>query len=254
LIVLLAETMWLYTSLLIANRNLQRERANKLAGAEAAVAAIAHEIRQPLAAMNTRAGAGQRFLNRTSPDVGEAKLLFEQIKGDALRANEVCESFLTLFRESNQVTGVVDVNQLALESIELLHNELANRSVTTTTKLASELPLIPGSRGQLREVLLNLIQNAIEAVTMSTDRPRVISVATERLDSDSVLISLQDTGPGIDPERLPNIFNSFVTTKAKGTGLGLGICKMLVDRHGGKLSAVSDTGGGARFEITLPTK
>ena len=237
--------MRLYARLSIANRNLRRERANKLASAEAAVAAIAHEMRQPLAGISIRAGAGQRFLDRTSPDVVEAKLLFEQIKGDTFRANEVFESFLALFRESNQVGGVVDMNELSLEVIELLHNELGVHNVTTNTKLASELPLIPGSRGQLREVLLNLVQNAIEAMTTTTNGPRVISVATERLDSDSVLISLQDTGPGIDPQKLPRIFDSFVTTKAKGTGLGLGICKMIVDRHGGKLSAASDASCGS---------
>ena len=192
-----------------------------------------HEIRQPLTGMSTRAGAGRRFLDRASPDVAEAKLLFEQIIGDVSRANEVCESFLTLFRESNQVRGVVNMNELVLEALELMHNELGDHKVTTTTKLAPEPPIIPGSKGQLREVLLNLIQNAIEAMTTTTNRPRSITVATERVDSDSVLISLQDTGPGIDPQKLPNIFDSLVTTKAKGTGLGLGICKMLVERHDG---------------------
>jgi signal transduction histidine kinase len=88
----------------------------------------------------------------------------------------------------------------------------------------------------------------------TTNRPRIITVVTRRLDPDSVVVSLQDTGPGIDPQRLPTIFDSFVTTKPKGTGLGLGICKMVVDRHLGKLSAASDPGTGARFEITLPTK
>jgi len=142
---------------------------------------------------------------------------------------------------------------LAHEAIELLHNELGVHNVTTIKKLAPELPLIPGTRGQLRELLLNLIQNAIEAMAMTTNRPRIMTVATGRLDSNSVLISVQDTGPGIDPQRLPTIFDLFVTTKAKGTGLGLGICKIVVDRHGGRLSAASDAGAGARFEITLPT-
>ena len=199
LIVLLSETMRLYTRLSISNRNLQRERANRLAGAEAAVAAIAHEIRQPLASMSIRAGAGQRFLDRTSPDLVETKLLFEQIKSDSFRASELFESFLALSRESNQVSGVVDMNELALEVIELLHNELGAHNVTTTTKLSPELPIIPGSRGQLREVLLNLMHNAIEAMP-TTNAPRVIGVATEYLDSDSVLISLQHTGPGLIPK------------------------------------------------------
>ena len=140
------------------------------------------------------------------------------------------------------------------ENMELLHNDLSIHNVTTVKNFASELPPVLGSRGQLRELLLNLIQNAIEAMAATTNRPRIITVATERLDSDAIRISLQDTGPGIDPRKLPTIFDLFVTTKPKGTGLGLGICKMVVDRHRGKLSAASDAGAGARFEITLPTK
>ena len=251
LIVLVSETMRLYARLSIANRNLQRERANRFASAEAAVAAIAHEVKQPLTSMSMRAGAGQQFLDRASPDVGEAKLLFQQIKADAFRANEVFETFLALFRERNEPRGVVDMNELAREAAELLHNELGVHNVTVIKKFASQLPLIPGARGQLRELLLNLMQNAIEAMATTTNRPQIMTVAT-RLDSDSVRISVQDTGPGINPQRLPDIFESFVTTKAKGTGLGLGICKMVVDRHSGKLSAASDGGAGARFEITLP--
>jgi signal transduction histidine kinase len=119
--------------------------------------------------------------------------------------------------------------------------------------LASDLPSIQGNRGQLREVILNLVQNSIEAMATTT-KQRVISVVSGRHDSHSISISLQDTGPGIDPNKLASIFDPFVTTKAKGTGLGLAICKMIIEQHGGKLSVTSDTYyGGARFEVTLPT-
>jgi signal transduction histidine kinase len=252
LIVLLSETMRLYMRLSIANRNLQRESKNRLASAEATVAVIAHEIRQPLNSMSMRASAGQLLLNQASPDINEVRLLFQQIENDTRRANEVFKTFLTLFGERNEQRTLVDMNNLVRGVIELLHNELSANNVTTVKKFASELPPVLGSRGQLRELLLNLIQNAIEAMAATTNRPRIITVATERLDSSSVRISLQDTGPGIDPQKLPTIFDLFVTTKPKGTGLGLGICKMVVDRHRGKLSAASHAGGGARFEIMLP--
>ena len=254
LIALLAETVRLHARILIANRNLHRERENKLTRAEAVVAAIAHEVKQPLTAIRSYAAAGQRFLKRAEPDVDEAEKLFEQIKGSAFRTNEVFEDFRTLFRGGKQQREAVDINALTLEAIQLLRNEMDNHNITTRMKLTSELPAIAGNRGQLREVILNLVQNSIEAMATTTNRPRVISVITARRRSDSIAISLGDTGPGIDPKKKASIFDPFVTTKATGTGLGLAICKMIVERHDGELSAASDPNGGARFEITLPTK
>ena len=254
LVVLLWETMRLYANLSISNRELQRERANRLTSAEAVVAALAHEVRQPLSGMTSRAAAGQRFLDQAPPDIARAKKLFDQIKDAAFRANEVFENFLGLFKEGAQEHQPVDINVLALESVQLLRKELDDHNIVAHVMLASDLPSIQGNRGQLREVILNLVQNSIEAMA-TTKRQRVISVVSARHDSESISISLQDTGPGIDPNRLASIFEPFVTTKAKGTGLGLAICKMIIERHGGKLSASSDTHyGGARFEITLPTK
>ena len=147
----------------------------------------------------------------------------------------------------------MDINALTLEAIELLRKELDDHNIVAHTMLAPEMPVIQGNRGQLREVILNLLQNSIEAMATST-RHRLISIVTVRPDSDPISISLQDTGPGIDPSKLASIFDAFVSTKAKGTGLGLAICKMIIEQHGGKLSAASDTHyGGARFDITLPT-
>ena len=254
LIALLAETARLHASLSIANRNLQRGRENKLANAEVVVAAIAHEIRQPLTGISSQAAAGQRFLMRAEPDVDKAKKLFEQIEGATFRANEVLESFRGLLGGDKQEHETVDINALTLETIQLLRKELDERNIITLTKLAADLPVVPGRTGQIREVLLNLIQNSIEAMSVPTNRSRVISIVTERRDSDSIAISLQDTGTGIESKKLPSIFDPFVTTKAKGMGLGLAICKMIVDQHGGNLSAASDGNVGARFEIRLPTK
>ena len=246
LIALLSETVRLHARLL------QRQRENRLTSAEAVVAALAHEVRQPLAGMTTRAGAGSRFLDQTPPNIARAQALFEGIKGDALRANEVFEGFLSLFRGGDQEHQPVDMNALALEAVQLLRPELDDHNIVAQMMLASELPAIEGNRGQLREVLLNLIQNATEAMATTT-RQRVISVVTARHGSDSISISLRDTGPGIEPDKLASIFDPFVTTKAKGTGLGLAICEMIIRRHGGELSAASDVSGGACFKVTLPT-
>jgi signal transduction histidine kinase len=202
--------------------------------------------------MTNNAAAGKRFLDRASPDIAEAKNLFDQIKDAGFRANEVFENFLSLFRGGKKEHQPVDMNALALEAIYLLRKQLDDHNIVAHTMLASELPAIEGNRGQLREVILNLAQNSIEAMATIT-RQRVISVVTSRHGSDSISISLQDTGPGIDPNKLTSIFDPFVTTKANGTGLGLAICKMIIEHHGGKLSAVSDMHDGARFEVTLPT-
>jgi C4-dicarboxylate-specific signal transduction histidine kinase len=245
--------MRLYANLSISNRNLQRERANRLTSAEAVVAAIAHEIRQPLTGINLLATAGQHFLDRASPDVGMANKLFGQIRDAAFRASEVFDGFLSLFREGRQDRQAVDVNTLTLEATQLLRKDLDDHNVIARTKLASDLPIVEGHTGQLREVILNLMQNSIEAMASTTDRPRIISIATSPVGSNAISISLQDTGPGIEPEKLASIFDPFVTTKAKGTGLGLAICKMIVDQHRGKLLAATGENGGARFEITLPT-
>jgi len=253
LIALLAEMVILHARLSFANRNLQHERENKLTNAEAVVAAIAHELRQPLAAMTLNAAAGKNFLDRVPPDTAEAKNNFYAISHAGLLASEVFENFISLFRESKKEHQSVDMNALTLEAIHLLHQQLDDNNIFAHTMLTSELPTIQGNKGQLREVILNLLQNSIEAMNTST-KQRVIHVATAH-DRDSISISLQDTGPGIDPDKLASIFDTFITTKAKGTGLGLAICKMIIEQHGGKLSASSDTHyGGARFEITLPTK
>jgi signal transduction histidine kinase len=143
---------------------------------------------------------------------------------------------------------------LTLEAIQLLRNQMNNHNITTRMKLTSELPAIAGNRSQLREVIINLVQNSIEAMATTTNRPRVISVMTARSGSDSIAISLEDTGPGIDPKKKASIFEPFITTKATGTGLGLAISKMIVEWHDGELSAGSTPDGGARFEITLPNK
>ena len=252
LIVLLSEIVMLHAKLSIANNRLQREHENKLTSAEAVVAALAHEVRQPLTGMTSRAAAGRRFLDRTPPDLETAKRLFDQIKEAAFRANEVFESFLSLFRGGRQEHQAVDINVLAVEAVQLLRKELDDHNIVAHTMLDSELPAIQGNSGQLREVILNLVQNSIDAMA-TTRKQRVLSVVSGRHDSHSISISLQDTGPGIDPNKLTSIFDPFVTTKATGTGLGLAICKMIIEQHGGKLVASTDTHyGGARFEITIP--
>jgi signal transduction histidine kinase len=254
LIVLLWETMRLYATLAISNRELRRERAGRLTNAAAVVAAIAHEVRQPLTGIHLAAAAGRKLLDQAPPDVGTGGKLFGDIKDSALRANEVFDSLLRLFREGRQDLQAVDINALTLEATRLLRKNLNDHEVITSMNLASGLPVVWGHTGQLREVILNLIQNSIDAMAPTKDVPRIITIATVRHGAGDISLSVQDTGPGIEPRELASIFDPFITTRAKGTGLGLAICRMIVDQHGGNLSVAPSETGGARFEITLPTR
>src|SRR5207302_7321456 len=160
----------------------RREQDNKLMNLEAMASSIVHEVRQPLAAMTMNADAGKRFLDRASPDIAKARDLFDQIKDAGFRAGEVFENLLSLFRGGKKEHQPVDMNALALEAIELLRKELDDNNIVAHTMLESELPAIQGNRGQLREVILNLVQNSIEAMAATT-KQRIISVATARHDS-----------------------------------------------------------------------
>lgn len=251
LIVLLWETMRLYTNLAVANRELQRERANRLTNAAAGLAAIAHEIRQPLAGINMTASAGQKFLKRSPPDVSAAGELFGQITHASQRAGEVFTNILGLFRQSDRLQAV-DAAEAIVEATGLMEQQLEEHNVAIRADFAPDLPLVRANAGQLRTVILNVIQNSIEAMAPTTDKPRSIRIATSMLGSGAVCISFEHTGPGIEADDLEHIFDPFVATKAQGTGLGLAICRMVIEQQGGALTAGAGENGGARFEITLP--
>jgi PAS domain S-box-containing protein len=233
---------------------LERERDNKLTNVEAIVAAIAHEVRQPLMAIAINGSAARRFLARVPADINEATANLNHIINDCRRASEVFDSILTLFRREDQERHAIDVNEIALEVLESSRGELAEHRVTTRTELASELPPISGHRRQLQQVISNLVQNAIEAMENSTDRDRVLRVRTGLHNLDAIVVAVEDSGPGIDSKKLGSIFDAFFTTKSHGIGLGLAICRMIVERHGGRLTAASDANNGARFQFVLPTK
>jgi signal transduction histidine kinase len=159
-----------------------------------------------------------------------------------------------LFRRDDQERRAINVNEIALEVLQSSRGELAEHRVTTRTELASKLPLIPGHKGQLQQVISNLVQNAIEAMDNTADRDRVLQVRTGLQNNDAILIAVEDSGPGFDPKQLGSLFDAFFTTKSHGIGLGLAICRMIVERHGGQLTAASDGNTGARFQFILPTK
>ena len=237
-----------------SNMMLQRERNNKLMNIDAITSAIVHEVRQPLAAIATNGSAGIRWLTKTPPDFDEVRAAMTRIVRDSHRASQVLESIRALFKSADLEVQPVDLNGIALGALDLLRGELTDHGVITRTELAPELPLVGGHSGQLQEVMLNLVRNAIDAMDSITDRARVLRVRTECDGRDAIVVSVEDSGPGIDPKKVDSIFDAFVTTKPHGMGLGLAICRMIILRHEGQLSASAENKSGALFQFTLPIK
>jgi signal transduction histidine kinase len=144
------------------------------------------------------------------------------------------------------------VNEIVADVLRSFRAELREHGIASSIKLASSIPLINGNKFQLHQVILNLVHNAIEAMASASGQERTLRLLTQRQDPGSVVVAVQDTGPGIEPKRLNEIFDAFVTTKAQGTGLGLAICRTIIERHGGQLSAWSDGKNGALFQVVLP--
>jgi signal transduction histidine kinase len=235
-----------------ANMMLERERDNKLMSAQALTGAIAHEVRQPLASIVSNASAALRWLERTPPDHDELRAALNRIQGESHRTSEVFDAIRALFRKDDQGRQQVDVNEIIAEVLQSLREELKNHGVETRPEL-TELPLVDGNRSQLREVIFNLANNALEAMDSTTDRSRLLRVTTERRGRAAIAIAVEDSGPGIAPQKLDSIFSAFLTTKSQGMGLGLAICRMIVEQHGGQLTASSDGKNGALFQVVLPT-
>jgi signal transduction histidine kinase len=226
---------------------LKRERDNKLMNAQAIVRAIAHEVRQPI----TRITA-QRFLKMVPPEHDKAQAALDGIVSAGHRTSEIIDGFRALFAKSDQRQQLVNVNEVIRGALESISSELEDHHVEPRAELMSELPHVYGNRSQLQEVVSNLLVNAVEAMAATSDRDRMLRVKTELRDRKAVAVVVQDSGPGIDKDRLDGIFTAFVSTKPNGMGLGLAISRMIIDYHGGKLIALSDGKDGASFEFVLP--
>jgi len=234
-----------------SNLMLERERDNKLMNARAITAAIAHEVRQPLAAIATNASAARHFLRRPPPDHNEIEAALGRIIGESHRTSEVVDSIRALFRQTDETRQPVDLNEVVRGVLQSLGKEARDRGVAVRTALLSQLPHVVGHAGQLQEVVFNLTHNAIEAMAGTPDRTRLLQVRTEVRGSDAI-VEVEDSGPGIDPKQLDSIFGAFFTTKAQGMGLGLAICRMIIEQHGGQLTASSDGKNGTVFRFILP--
>jgi signal transduction histidine kinase len=249
---MLSESVRVYASLVRTNQMLRRERENKLTNVAAAVAAITHEVRQPLTGISTKSAAARRYLGQEPPNIDRAQAILGDLASASFQIDELLKSVGALFRSTNSEQQPIDVNELTLEAVQIMRDELTRHDIIVNTQLTDELPPIMGHRGQLQEVLLNLFQNAIDAMRTITDRSRVMRVGTELQGAKAVVISVEDSGPGIEPKKMSSVFDAFVTTKATGMGLGLAISQMIIERHGGQIVVVPNANNGAHFRITLP--
>ena len=230
---------------------LRREQNNRLMNLEAMTASISHEVRQPLAAIVSNGSAALRFLDHRPPNVEEVRSALHRMVGDSHRIGEVFDSLRALFGKPDREKELVDVNETAIEALRFLRWQLRNHKIFTLTHLTSELPPIEGNKGQLQEVIVNLVQNAIEAMDELTTERRVLQIRAEPA-TDRIVVTVEDSGPGIDENKASSIFDPFVTTKRDGMGLGLAISRMIVERHGGELTVAPAHPHGCIFRMVLP--
>jgi PAS domain S-box-containing protein len=213
------------------------------------VGAIAHEINQPLAAVVNNASACLRWL--AANNLEEARQSATLITTDGHRAGEIISRIRALVKKAPPQKDLLDINETILEVIALARSEVQRNRVSLQTQLLNDLPLVLGDRIQLQQVILNLVMNGIEAMSAVTDRSRELLIRSVLLESDRVLVAVQDSGIGLQPESLDHLFEAFFTTKPKGMGMGLAISRSIIEAHGGQLWAVPNDGPGATFQLTL---
>jgi signal transduction histidine kinase len=215
-------------------------------------ASITHEVNQPLAGMVTNAGAGLRWLDAQPPNVEEARQALGRIIRDGERASDVIGRIRALIQKAPPRQDAVEINDAIREVMALTRGEAVKHNVAVQTQLAEGLPRIPGDRVQLQQVILNLILNAVEALSGVREGLRALLIGTGQDAAGGVLVTVQDSGPGLHPERMDRLFEAFYTTKPGGMGMGLSICRSIVEAHGGRIWAARTAGPGATFQFTLP--
>lgn len=215
------------------------------------VTSIAHEVKQPLAAILTNAQVCLRWLTRDVPNLEEVREAAELIARDGKRASDVISRIRALVRKTGSEKAQLNINQAIEEMVHLTEDEALRKGVVLRTELARDLPFVLGDRVQVQQVLLNLILNALEAMSAVADGRRELLVYSRLHESNQVLVGVQDSGAGIEPENLKKIFDPFYTTKSQGMGMGLAISRSIVENHGGKLWASRNDGPGATFQFTV---
>jgi signal transduction histidine kinase len=221
---------------------------------EAMSAAIEHELRQPLAAIVANAGAARRWLAHSPPNATEAGEAVEQITAEGTRAAEILGSVRRLFAAHDMpAPQPLDANAIIEDTVAHARVGLDSSAIGVHLRLDPNLPRVPANEQQLRELILNLVNNAADAMREAPGRGAMLSIATTALDAKHVEIAVSDTGSGIDERDMERIFEAFYTTKPDGMGMGLAICRTIVERHGGTMSVAQREPFGSVFRVVLPS-
>jgi PAS domain S-box-containing protein len=215
-------------------------------------ASIAHEVNQPVAGVVTNADAALRWLAAGPPDLEEARLALGRIIADGNRASDVIGRIRAFIKKVPPGDELLDINEAIREALTLTQSEVLQGSVALHTRLADSLPAVRGDRVQLQQVVLNLVINAIESIGGTGEGPRELVVGTSEDDSSHVVVAVTDSGRGLDPAMQSRLFGAFQTTKPDGLGMGLSICRSIVEAHGGRIWAEANVPRGAVFKFALP--
>jgi PAS domain S-box-containing protein len=239
-----------------AVREVQMElaHANRLATMGQLTASIAHEVNQPIAATVTDAQAALRWLRRRPPDLEEVRQTLDRIVENGSRASKVIDHIRALIKKAPPRKDRLEINGAVREVLELTRGEAAKNGVSVQTHLADGLPLIEGVRVQLQQVVLNLIMNAVEAMSGVSDGMRELMITTGKVETNGVVVTVRDSGPGLAPVSVELIFDAFYTTKPAGLGMGLSICRSIIEAHGGRLWLTANQPRGAIFQFTVPAQ
>jgi PAS domain S-box-containing protein len=215
-------------------------------------ASIAHEVNQPLTAVISNAEACRRWLDVGTPNLEEVRAAVESIIKSGHRAGEITRRVRALLSKTDTPKTPLDINDVAKEAIALVQHQLSSHRVSLRMELAAALPRVNGDRIQLQQVIVNLVNNGIEAMQPVTDRPRELVIRTHQDEEHRVLVAVQDCGVGIGAENAEQLFKPFFTTKSSGMGMGLAICRSIIEAHAGRLTACSNVGPGATLQFVLP--
>jgi C4-dicarboxylate-specific signal transduction histidine kinase len=226
--------------------------ANRVTTMGQLAASIAHEVKQPIAATLINAEAGLLWLDRRPSDLEEVRQALTRIIKDGNRAAEVINEIRALIKKAPPRRDRLEINRVVREVIGLTRGEAVKNRVSVRTELADGLPFVQGDRVQLEQVILNLIINAFEAMSGINEGARELLISTGKAEEDGVFVSVRDSGPGLEPATVERLFESFYTTKPGGLGLGLSICRSIIEEHGGRLWAGTNEPRGAVFQCTVP--
>ncbi|HTS51850.1 MAG TPA: ATP-binding protein, partial [Burkholderiales bacterium] len=227
-------------------------RVNRVATLGVLAASIAHEVNQPLGAIVTSAASCARWLAAQPPDIEKARRSLERIERDGQRAGEIIHRIRALVKRQTPRREWLEINEAILEVIALTRDEVRRNDIALETRLAQDLRRVHGDRVQLQQVMLNLIANAVEAMSVVDDRPRQLTIASMNEGQREVRVEVRDSGPGVAAERAEKLFEAFYTTKAEGIGMGLSISRSIIEAHGGRLWATANVPHGAVFQFSLP--